>query len=211
MHFGLTEEQQMIVDATRAFVENELYPHELAVERSGHLPLELSVSATTRSPRPGEVDGKDYHFLSHKSFTQKREAGEFLEAKEVFGLGTWYGTLRSVVSAGLNQGKWVILEIDVQGALAVLDVNPNAITIFIDPGSMEQLEKRLRDRGTDSQEAIQRRLQVAKDELGFMHRYRHRIVNDSIEDAVNEACRLLGESDSQSKNPPIGQSPLESN
>lgn len=175
------------------------------------LPLQLSVSATTRPPRPGEINGKHYWFLTPEEFQKKRVRGEFLECKEVFGRGFWYGTLKQAVSSGLSGGKWVILEIDVQGALAVLDVNPNAITIFIDPGSMEQLEKRLRDRGTDSQEAIQRRLQVAKEELGFMHRYRHRIVNDSIEDAVNEACRLLCEYDSQSKNQPIGQSTLESN
>ena len=159
-----------------------------------HLPLELSVSATTRSPRPGEVDGKDYHFLSHESFTQKREAGEFLEAKEVFGLGTWYGTLRSVVSAGLNQGKWVILEIDVGGALEVFQRFSDAISFFIHPGSMEELERRLRGRGTETEEAIARRLAVAADEWTYRTRYQHEIVNDRLDRAVQEMCRLLRES-----------------
>jgi guanylate kinase len=155
------------------------------------LPLELSVSATTRPPRPGEIDGKDYHFLSHESFAQKREAGEFLEAKEVFGLGTWYGTLRSVVSAGLNQGKWVILEIDVQGALVVLRDQPQAITIFVHPGSMEELENRLRKRGTESPEAIQRRLDVADQEMALKGHYTHEIINKEINNTVQQLCTLL--------------------
>jgi guanylate kinase len=84
------------------------------------LPMVLSVSATTRRPRPGERDGIEYHFLSAEEFQRRRDAHEFLECKEVFGLGHWYGTLQSEVSAGLNAGKWVILEIDVQGAMSVL-------------------------------------------------------------------------------------------
>jgi len=85
------------------------------------LPLELSVSATTRPPRPGEVHGKHYWFLSPEEFQEKRVRGEFLECKEVFGRGFWYGTLKEAVSSGLSGGKWVILEIDVQGALADVD------------------------------------------------------------------------------------------
>ena len=85
------------------------------------LPLELSVSATTRQPRPGEVDGKDYHFLSREQFLARRENQEFLEWKEVFGRGDYYGTLRSTVAAGTNAGKWVVLEIDVEGAMTVVE------------------------------------------------------------------------------------------
>lgn len=155
------------------------------------LPLELSVSATTRKPRPGESDGKDYHFLSDTMFAQKRDAGEFLEYKEVFGLGTWYGTLQSAVSTGLNQGKWVILEIDVQGALAVLRDQPQAITIFVHPGSMAELEKRLRNRGTESPEAIQRRLDVAAQEMALMRHYTHKIINNEISNTVQQLCTLL--------------------
>ena len=85
-----------------------------------NLPLTLSISATTRQPRPSERDGVDYHFLTLADFDRRRQQGDFLECKEVFGLGYWYGTLRSAVTTGLNAGKWVILEIDVEGALAAL-------------------------------------------------------------------------------------------
>ena len=97
------------------------------------LPLTLSISATTRPPRLGEVDGREYHFLAPEEFALRRKRGEFLECKEVFGRGTWYGTLLESVSTGLNLGKWVILEIDVQGALAVLGEFPQAITVFVHP------------------------------------------------------------------------------
>lgn len=155
------------------------------------LPLELSVSATTRPPRPLEVHGEHYWFLSPEEFQEKRARGEFLECKEVFGRGFWYGTLKQAVSSGLSGGKWVILEIDVQGALAVLDYDPKVITIFIDPGSMEQLERRLRDRRTDTPEAIERRLQVAREEMSFKHHYRHCVINENLDDAVAQVCRLL--------------------
>jgi guanylate kinase len=155
------------------------------------LPLELSVSATTRLPRPGEADGVAYHFLSKEEFAQRRNNGEFLEYKEVFGLGNWYGTLRETVTSGLNAGKWVVLEIDVQGMLAVLQQIPDAITIFIHPGSVEELERRLRHRRTDSEESIQRRLEVAREELSYMDRYRYSVINDSVDRAVDEICRIL--------------------
>lgn len=161
------------------------------------LPLELSVSATTRPPRPGELHGKHYWFLSPEEFQEKRARGEFLESKEVFGRGFWYGTLKEAVSSGLSGGKWVILEIDVQGALAVLDYDPKVITIFIDPGSMEQLERRLRDRGTETSEAIERRLQVAKEEMSYKHHYRHIVTNDKLDEAVEQICRLLCQYDSR--------------
>ena len=161
------------------------------------LPLQLSVSATTRPPRPGEVHGKEYWFLSPEEFKEKQSQGEFLECKEVFGRGFWYGTLKEAVSSGLSAGKWVILEIDVQGALAVLDYDPKVITIFIDPGSMQQLEQRLRDRGTETKDAIQRRLQVASQEMGLKHHYRHSVINDQVDDAVTQVCRLLCQYDSR--------------
>ena len=151
----------------------------------------LSVSATTRPPRPGEKDGRDYYFLSDEEFQRRRNAGEFLECKEVFGRGYWYGTLRDPVSTGLNDGKWVILEIDVQGALAVLRDQPEAITIFVHPGSMAELEKRLRNRGTESEEAIQRRLNVAAEELALRHHYTHEVINQEINTTVQHLCQLL--------------------
>jgi len=155
------------------------------------LPLELSVSATTRPPRPGEQNGREYWFLSPEEFQLRRKNGAFLECKEVFGRGYWYGTLAESVSAGLNVGKWVILEIDVQGALAVLDHHPEAITIFVHPGSMHELEKRLRHRGTESDSAIARRLEVASEEMALKDRYRHEIINHEIPQAVQSLCDLL--------------------
>jgi guanylate kinase len=155
------------------------------------LPLRLSVSATTRRPRPGERTGVDYHFLSQQKFAALRQAGEFLECKEVFGRGDWYGTLRSEVTTGHAEGKWVLLEIDVQGALSVLEQVPDAITIFLHPGSLAELERRLRTRGTESPESLARRLEVARGELEFVHRYQFEVVNDTVERAVQEICHIL--------------------
>jgi guanylate kinase len=157
------------------------------------LPLMHSVSATTRPPRPSEVDGVDYHFLSADEFHARRKAGEFLECFEVFGRGHWYGTLRSEVTPGLEAGKWVVLEIDVQGAAAVAQRFPDAITIFVRPSSPQELERRLRDRGTETEAAIQRRLQQANEELRLADRYRYQVVNDEVEQAVQHICRILTE------------------
>jgi guanylate kinase len=155
------------------------------------LPIRLSVSATTRPPRPGELEGREYHFVSPQQFEQLREQGAFLEFKEVFGRGHWYGTLRDEVASGLQRGEWVILEIDVQGALTVLAENPDCLTIFLHPGGMEELERRLRERGTESTEAIERRLEVARQEWDLRHHYRHHVVNDSVTNAVRQICQIL--------------------
>ncbi len=155
------------------------------------VPLQLSVSATTRTRRPGEEDGKHYHFLSHEEFRRRRERGEFLECKEVFSRGDWYGTLRCEVAAGLAAGKWVLLEIDVAGALSVLEQIPDAITIFLHPGSMAELEARLTARGTESEASLARRLEVARHELTFVARYQHEVINDSVPRAVAEICEIL--------------------
>ena len=155
------------------------------------LPLAMSVSATTRAPRAGEQDGVHYQFLSHEEFARRREAGEFLECMEVFGRGDWYGTPLGEVSTGLEAGKWVILEIDVDGALAVLETFPQAITIFVHPGSMQELERRLRARGSESEESLRRRLEVARRELTFIDRYRHEVVNDEVSAAVRRICEIL--------------------
>ncbi|WP_442508059.1 guanylate kinase [Novipirellula sp. SH528] len=156
------------------------------------LPLQTSISATTRKPRPGEQDGVDYFFLDHEEFEQRRQAGDFLECKEVFGRGHWYGTLNEQVATGLDAGQWVILEIDVQGALAVLDHKEfTPITLFIHPGGTEELERRLRTRGTESEEAIAARLETACREMQFMHRYQYEIINGSVDRAVSEICQIL--------------------
>lgn len=154
-------------------------------------PLKLSVSATTRQPRAREVHGVNYFFLDKGEFERRRAAGEFLECKEVFGCGDWYGTPKSEVTTGFAAGKWVVLEIDVQGALSVLETFPDAITIFLHPGSRQELERRLRSRGTETESSIQRRLDVADSEMRFMDRYRHEVINDDIDRAVAEICKIL--------------------
>ena len=153
--------------------------------------LRLSVSATTRPARPGELDGVEYYFLSAEQFEQRRSQGEFLECAEVFGQGHWYGTLRSEVSPFLAKGKWVLLEVDVDGAQDVLGKFPEAVTIFIRPATLAELERRLRRRGTESAEAIERRLGVANGELALAHRYQYNIVNDTVGVAVDEFCQVL--------------------
>ncbi|MCC9600545.1 guanylate kinase [Stieleria sp. JC731] len=156
------------------------------------LPLRMSVSATTRKPRPGEIPGKAYHFVSQDEFDQLRSDNAFLECKEVFGRGHWYGTLRSEVTNGIRAGQWVILEIDVQGALEVMQHSDlDAISLFIHPGSMEELERRLRDRGTESEKAIQSRLETAADEMRFLHEYQYEIINGAVDAAVAQVCRIL--------------------
>lgn len=154
-------------------------------------PLELSVSATTRLPRPGETDGVEYHFLSKEDFARRRENDEFLEWNEVFGRGDYYGTLRSTVAAGLAAGKWVVLEIDVEGAMMVLESHPDAITIFLHPGSDAELERRLRDRGTETEDSIQRRLEVARREMSCLNKYKYKVVNNTVDQAVEEICHIL--------------------
>jgi guanylate kinase len=157
--------------------------------KSCPLPLSLSVSATTRQPRTGEIEGEDYFFLIPEQFAARRQAGDFLECKEY--AGNWYGTLQSQVTAGLADGKWVLLEIDVEGTLAVLEKHPEALTIFVHSGSVEELERRLRARKTESEEALARRLATAKRELAKKDRYRYEVINREVAQAVREVCDIL--------------------
>ncbi len=153
--------------------------------------LEPSVSATTRSPRPGEIDGRDYHFLSREEFERRRQHGDFLECAEVFGSGDWYGTLASEVAPRLAVGKWVVLEIDVEGTRAIVRQFPDAVTIFVRPETLQELERRLRSRGTESEAAIQRRLAVARNELSFADMYRYQVTNQTVDRAVDEILNIL--------------------
>lgn len=157
------------------------------------VPLVLSVSATTRSPRPGEIDGKNYVFLTHEEFAKRRENGEFLEFKEVFSRGDWYGTLKSTVASGLSDGKWVLLEIDVEGALSVKAEYPDILMIFLHPGSMEILEQRLRDRQSDTEQSIQRRLEVASREIARSDQYDFVIENRTVDETVTRICQVIEE------------------
>jgi guanylate kinase len=159
--------------------------------KNSPLPLKLSVSATTRPSRKDEIDGEAYHFLDEQSFEELRNQDAFLEYKDVFASGYWYGTLRETVTTGLSQVLWVILEIDIQGALSVLDSIPDATTIFINAGSIKELERRLNNRGTDDVESIDRRLQVARDEMSFSEQYMHQITNTEPMQAMSDICFIL--------------------
>ncbi|MEC8338483.1 MAG: guanylate kinase [Planctomycetota bacterium] len=172
------------------------------VFRASQLPLRWSVSATTRAPRPGEVDGKDYHYLDYDAFQEKRKQGDFLECFEVYGGGDWYGTLKSEVAPRLESGDWVVLEIDVEGTRAVLDHYPDAITIFVRPGDLEQLGERLRARGTEAETQIQRRLEVARREMESISIYRHVVVNNEVDIAVIDLCRILDQCESEAVDSP---------
>ncbi len=157
------------------------------------VPLVESVSATTRPPRPGEKDGVDYHFLTEAEFARRREGGDFLECVRLFENGPWYGTLLEEVTAGLNSGRWVLLEIEVEGARAIVQRFPDAVTIFIRPESWQQLEGRLRGRGTEDRAAIGRRLDRARRELARAPTYQHQVVNadNRVDEAVSEICDIL--------------------
>src|SRR4051812_32007509 len=158
-----------------------------------HFPddLRLSISATTRPPRPGEVNGIDYYFLTPEEFGRRRQAGDFLECCEVFGRGHWYGTLLSEVRPSPNGQKWVVLDIDVDGAEKVRRQFPGIPSIFLRPSSEAELERRLRARGTESKIAIERRLDVARRELARADQYQFQVVNDRVDRAVEEIAEIL--------------------
>ncbi|MFM8635547.1 MAG: guanylate kinase [Planctomycetia bacterium] len=152
-----------------------------------------SVSATTRPPRAGERDGVDYHFLSPEDFDRRKANGEFLESCRVYGRQHWYGTLVDEVAPRLAAGSWVVLEIDVEGTLSILARYPDAVTIFVEPSHPDQLLQRLQGRGTESPEAMARRLEVARRELLQAHHYKHRVVNEHVEEAVDRIKRILSD------------------
>lgn len=154
------------------------------------LRLIKSVSATTRAPRAGEKPGEAYYFLTLDDFTSRLARDEFLETAEVYP-GLWYGTLKSEVERARQLGGWSFLEIDVQGALKVMDIHPDALTIFVAPPSMEVCEQRLRARGTETEDILQKRLRKVAEELSFAPRYKHRVVNDDLERAIGEIRALL--------------------
>ncbi|PMB43813.1 guanylate kinase [Fischerella thermalis CCMEE 5205] len=147
-----------------------------------HPELYYSVSATTRSPRPGEIDGKDYYFISRSKFEQLVAAGEFLEWAEF--AGNYYGTPREPVINQICSGKLVLLEIELEGARQIRRSFPEALSIFILPPSFSELEKRIRTRGQDSEEAIARRLRRAQDEINAADEFDIQIVNDDFETAL---------------------------
>jgi guanylate kinase len=146
--------------------------------------LELSISATTREPREGEVDGRDYHFLTAEEFARRVEEEDFLEFATYS--GNRYGTLRSEVGRRLVEGHSVVLEIEVQGARQVRAAMREAVLVFIAPPDPGALRRRLESRGTDSEEAIDARLEVAEQELAAQHEFAHLIVNEDLDRATAE-------------------------
>ncbi len=151
----------------------------------------LSVSATTRTPRPGEVDGVSYYFIDKPSFMKLVDEGGFLEWAEYS--GNCYGTPVASVMEKIDEGKQVILEIDVQGALQVRERIPQAKLVFIEPPSFEELENRLRNRGTEDEPTIQRRLEAARVELSQKMEYDIQLVNDDLEVATQELVAYMNE------------------
>lgn len=153
------------------------------------LNIPLSISATTRKIRNGEVHGKDYYFLTKEEFKQKIDNNEFFEYMEVH--GNYYGTLLSEVEKNINSGIDVLLEIDVKGALVAKEKMPNAILIFCKTENEEILAQRLRSRETDTEEVINLRLKNARDEMQYIDKYDYVIVNNKLDDAINDLINII--------------------
>jgi guanylate kinase len=154
-----------------------------------HDDLYLSVSATTREPRKGEVHGVNYYFLTKEEFREKIDKNDFLEWAEVY--DNYYGTPKSSVEKMLNDGKNVILEIDIQGALKVKENCEDGVFIFILPPSMEELKQRIINRGSETPESLMRRFTSAYQEINYISKYNYGVINDKVEDAVIKIENIL--------------------
>lgn len=155
--------------------------------------LEFSISATSRAPRGTEKDGVEYYFFSTEEFEKKIAAGEFIEYEEVY-KGSYYGTLRSELERIHGKGHTVVFDIDVKGGMNMKRLYPErSVSIFIMPPNVETLRKRLTGRGTDSPEAIERRVARAEEEIGYSSMFDKVIVNDVLEDSLAEAERIMEE------------------
>lgn len=151
--------------------------------------LKLSISYTTRAPRPGEKNGVEYHFVDDATFLAMRSRGDFLESAEVHGYR--YGTSKRIITEALARGEDMLLEIDWQGARQVRRIYPDSIGIFILPPSVEELEKRMRSRAQDSEEVIRRRLANAREELAHAGEFEYRIINKDFDSARQELARVI--------------------
>ena len=154
-----------------------------------HDDLFISVSATTRQPRAGEVDGVNYHFITKEDFIKRVEQKDFLEYAEVY--GNYYGTPKSKVEEMLDSGKNVILEIDIQGALKVKENFKEGVFIFILPPSMEELKQRIIKRGSETEESLMTRFKNAYKEINYVSKYNYAVVNDTIELAVEKVESII--------------------
>ncbi|HLR90283.1 MAG TPA: guanylate kinase [Balneolaceae bacterium] len=153
--------------------------------------LHFSVSATTRPPRPGEVEGRDYQFLSDQEFKQKIEEGEFLEWEEVY-RGVKYGTLRKTIENELEKGYYVLFDLDVLGALNVKKkFGDRALVIFLAPPSLEVLRQRLIDRGSETDQSLKKRLERAKKEMSYADRFDKTVVNDHLDDTYQQVRQIV--------------------
>lgn len=153
------------------------------------LKLAFSVSMTTREKRPGEVEGVNYYYVTKERFAQAKENGELLESAEF--VGNCYGTPLHEVQRLRKEGKNVLLEIEVQGCQQVVEKVPDALTIFIVPPSMEELEKRIRGRGTESEEVLQSRLQKASKEMQLVDHYQYVVCNDDVDKAAQSIVSII--------------------
>jgi guanylate kinase len=151
--------------------------------------VSYSVSHTTRPPRPGEIDGKDYFFVTEQTFTRMIQAGEWLEWARVH--AHYYGTSRPFVEKQLAAGSSLLLDIDVQGARQIMDAGLDPVTIFILPPSIEELRQRLEKRGTDSAQTIALRLENAKKEIALTHLYQYVVKNDDLTTAADQLCAIF--------------------
>jgi guanylate kinase len=151
--------------------------------------LWISVSATTREPRAGEVDGVNYYFLDKQEFIKKIENDDFFEYAEVY--GNYYGTPKWKALEAIYSGKDVLLEIDIQGALKVKQQYPEGVFIFILPPSMEELRKRIINRGTETEESLMRRFKSAYQEINYISKYNYAVVNDTVAEAVDKIKAIL--------------------
>lgn len=159
--------------------------------RESPVALVKAVSATTRPPRTGEVHGQSYYFLADDEFRRRLADDEFLEHAEVFSSGFLYGTLRSELDRAWATPAWAFLEIDVQGAMEVMQQYPQAVTIFLKTPSPKEFERRLRARGTETEDVIQNRLATSTRELEYASRYGYVVVNEELDRAVEDICRIL--------------------
>ena len=149
----------------------------------------FSVSATTRAPRPGEIDGVHYHFITKEDFKQKIETGEMLEHAEY--VGNYYGTPKAPVDAALSEGKNILLDIEVQGALQIKEKMPDAVMIYILPPDYETLLSRIRGRGTETEEVIQKRMTQARGEIEVFDQYDYIVTNDDFDRAAHDILAIL--------------------
>lgn len=154
-----------------------------------NLDLAYSISATTRPIRQGEENGKDYYFISHDVFQDHLDREEFIEFAEVH--GNYYGTFRRQIDSYLNDGKSVVLDVDVQGAVAIKKLYPKAVLIFLLPPSIKVLEERLRKRGTENEDVVQRRLETAKAELEMADEYDFQIINKDLNATMKKIVAII--------------------